>query len=164
MDDGRRTTGDARRDGYALETLSDFVGRELGVSGWHAVDQATIDAFADVTGDHQWIHVDAERARRESPYGAPIAHGLLTLSLLPALRAEVGVVPEGVGRVLNYGYDRIRFLAPVKAGARVRARVALLDAQPKGDGVLMTTRNTVEIEGETKPALVADALVLLLPG
>jgi acyl dehydratase len=80
------------------------------------------------------------------------------------MRAEVGVVPGGVGRVLNYGYDRIRFLAPVKAGARVRARVELLDAQPKGDGVLVTTRNTVEIEGEEKPALVADALTLLVRG
>jgi acyl dehydratase len=150
-------------DGYTLDTLPEFVGRELGVSEWREVDQALIDAFADVTGDHQWIHVDAERARAESPYGAPIAHGLLTLSLLPAMRAEVGVVPEGVGRVLNYGYDRVRFLAPVKAGARVRARVALLDAQPKGDGVLVTTRNTVEVAGEEKPALVADALTLLQP-
>jgi acyl dehydratase len=150
-------------DGYTLDTLPEFVGRELGVSEWREVDQALIDAFADVTGDHQWIHVDAERARAEGPYGAPIAHGLLTLSLLPAMRAEVGVVPEGVGRVLNYGYDRVRFLAPVKAGARVRARVALLDTQPKGDGVLVTTRNTVEVAGEEKPALVADALTLLQP-
>ncbi|HLT48361.1 MAG TPA: MaoC family dehydratase [Rubricoccaceae bacterium] len=151
-------------EGYTLDTLAEHVGRELGVSGWRTVDQATIDAFADVTGDHQWIHVDVERARHESPHGATIAHGLLTLSLLPAMRAEVGVVPGGVGRVLNYGYDRIRFLAPVKAGARVRARVELLDAQPKGDGVLVTTRNTVEIEGEEKPALVADALTLLVRG
>lgn len=148
----------------SLDTLTPLVGHELGVSPWRTVTQDDIDRFADLTGDHQWIHVDAERAARESPTGTTIAHGLLTLSLLPAMRAEVGVVPEGVGRVLNYGYDRIRFLTPVRAGARVRARVALLDVQPKGDGVLMTTRNTVEIEGEEKPALVADALVLLLPG
>src|SRR5690606_11944237 len=107
-----QTAAGTMPEGYTLDTLAEHVGRELGVSGWRTVDQATIDAFADVTGDHQWIHVDVERARHESPHGATIAHGLLTLSLLPAMRAEVGVVPGGVGRVLNYGYDRIRFLAP----------------------------------------------------
>src|SRR5690606_15381221 len=110
---------------YTLDTLRDFVGRELGVSGWVTVDQDRIDRFAEVTGDRQWIHVDTERARRESPHGTTIAHGLLTLSLLPALRAEVGVVPDGVARVVNYGYDRIRFLSPVRSGARIRARVVL---------------------------------------
>lgn len=149
---------------YTLGTLRDFVGRELGVSGWLAVDQDRIDRFAEVTGDRQWIHVDAERARRESPYGTTIAHGLLTLSLLPALRAEVGIVPDGVARVVNYGYDRIRFLSPVRSGARIRARVVLSAVEEKGGGVLLRTANTVEIEGEDRPALVADALTLLLPG
>ena len=148
---------------YTLGTLRDFVGRDLGVSGWLAVDQDRIDRFAEVTGDRQWIHVDAKRARRESPYGTTIAHGLLTLSLLPALRAEVGVVPGGVARVVNYGYDRVRFLSPVRSGARIRARVVLSGVEEKGEGVLLHTANTVEVEGEDRPALVADALTLLLP-
>ena len=150
-------------DGYTLATLAQFVGRELGVSGWLPVEQARIQAFADVTGDDQWIHVDEERARRESPYGATVAHGYLTLALLPALRAEIGVTPPGVARVVNYGLDRVRFLAPVRAGARVRARVTLLSAEPKGDGVLMKTLNAVEVEGEDRPALLAETLTLLVP-
>ncbi|MDX1531852.1 MAG: MaoC family dehydratase [Rhodothermales bacterium] len=148
---------------YTLDTLRDFVGRGLGVSDWIVVDQARIDAFADCTGDHQWIHVDPERARRESPFGGPIVHGLLTLALLPALRSGLGVVPEGVKQVVNYGYDRVRFLAPVPAGARIRARAELLDVTERGSGLLIKTRNTVEIEGGEKPALVADALTLLVP-
>lgn len=148
---------------YTLGTLSDFIGRELGVSGWLTVGQDRIDAFAACTGDRQWIHVDVERARRESPFGTTIAHGLLTLSLLPALRAEVGVVPAGVRQVLNYGSNRVRFLTPVKAGARIRARVRLVAAEPKGDGrVLVTSENTVEVEGEERPALVAETLMLLI--
>jgi len=149
---------------YTLDTLRDFVGRELGVSGWVTVDQDRIDRFAEVTGDRQWIHVDTERARRESPHGTTIAHGLLTLSLLPALRAEVGVVPDGVARVVNYGYDRIRFLSPVRSGARIRARVVLSAVEDKGEGILLRTANTVEVEGEDRPALAADALTLLFPG
>lgn len=145
-----------------LDTLDDAIGQELGVSPWRAVEQATIDAFAEVTGDHQWIHVDAERAAR-GPYGGTIAHGLLTLSLLPAMRAAAGVQPVDAGRAVNYGYDRVRFLAPVRAGARLRVRVVLTAVTPKGDGVLATTRNTVEIEGEAAPALVAEALTLYLP-
>ena len=149
---------------YTLATLGRFVGQELGVSGWRRIDQATVHAFADLTGDHQWIHVDVERAQRESPFGGTIAHGLLTLSLLPALRAEIGVVPDDVGQVVNYGYDRVRFLAPVRVGAKVRARVTLLAAEPKEDGrILLRTANTVEIAGEEKPALVAESLVLLVP-
>lgn len=148
---------------YTLDTLSDFVGHSLGTSDWLTVDQDRIDAFADVTGDHQWIHVDAERAARESPGGTTIAHGLLTLSLLPAMRAALGLVPDGVVRAINYGYDRIRFLAPVTPGSRLRTHVVLTAAEPKGDGWLVTTRNTVEIDGAEKPALVADALTLVLP-
>ncbi len=148
---------------YTLDTLADFIGQSLGVSDWLMVDQARIDAFADVTGDHQWIHVDPARAARESPGGTTIAHGLLTLSLLPAMRSELGLVPEGVARAINYGYDRIRFLAPVPPASRLRTHTVLTAAEPKADGWLVTTRNTVEIEGEEKPALVADALTLFLP-
>lgn len=145
-----------------LDTLGDHLGQQLGVSPWRAVEQPTIAAFADVTGDHQWIHVNAERAAH-GPYGGTIAHGLLTLSLLPAMRAEAGVHPEGAGRAVNYGYDRVRFLAPVRAGARIRVRVVLTSVATRGDGVLATTRNTVEIEGEETPALVAEALTLYVP-
>jgi acyl dehydratase len=146
---------------YTLATLSDFVGRELGVSDWLTVDQARIDAFADCTGDRQWIHVDPERARR-GPFGTTIAHGFLTLSVLPVLREQIGVAPEGVAQVLNYGADRVRFLTPVKAGARIRVRVTLVSVEPKGSSTLVKTRNTVEIEGEDRPALIADTLALLM--
>jgi len=149
-------------DGYSLSTLGDFVGQELGVSDWITVDQARINQFADQTGDHQWIHVDVERARRESPFGSTIAHGYLTLSLAAACQMEMGVVPAGVTEALNYGLDRVRFLAPVKAGARVRDRIVLQDIERKGGNLLLKTRNTIEIEGERKPALIADALSLLV--
>ena len=145
-----------------LDTLGDHLGQELGVSPWRAVEQPALDAFADVTGDHQWIHTDPARAR-SGPYGGTIAHGLLTLSLLPAMRTEAGLAVRDAARVVNYGYDRVRFLAPVRAGARLRVRVALTAIDAKAGGVLATTRNTVEIEGEDRPALVADALTLYLP-
>jgi acyl dehydratase len=149
--------------GYSLATLGDFVGRELGVSDWAVVDQARIDAFARCTGDEQWIHVDVERARRESPYGGTIAHGYLTLSLLAALGIEMGLIPVDATAGLNYGLDKTRFVAPVKAGARVRNRVVLLAAEDKGGGrVLLKTENTLEIDGEEKPALIAEALALLV--
>lgn len=148
----------------SLDRIAARIGEELGVSGWLHVDQGLIDAFADVTGDHQWIHVDAERASRESPTGSTIAHGLLTLSLLPAMRQEIGVIPAGAREVINYGYDRIRFLAPVPAGARIRARVSLTGVDDRGAGrILITTRNTVELDGSDRPALLADALTLLIP-
>jgi acyl dehydratase len=147
---------------YTLATLSDFVGRELGVSDWLTVDQARIDAFAECTGDRQWIHVDPERAR-EGPFGTTIAHGFLTLSVLPVLREQIGVAPDGVAQVLNYGADRVRFLTPVKAGARIRVRVTLVSVEPKGPGrTLVKTENTVEIDGEDRPALIADTLALLM--
>jgi acyl dehydratase len=132
------------------------------VSDWITVDQPMIDRFADATGDHQWIHVDVERARRESPYGSTIAHGYLTLSLLPAMRAQAGVVPEGVAQTINYGLDRVRFLEPVRAGARVRARITLQAVEPRGRGLLMHTLNTVEVEFAERPAAVAETLVLLV--
>jgi len=149
--------------GYGMATLREFVGRELGVSRWMAVDQARIDAFAACTGDHQWIHVDVERARRESPFGGTIAHGYLTLSLAAALAIEMGLVPADAKAGLNYGTDKVRFIAPVRAGARVRNRVVLLFVEDKGNGrVLITTQNTLQVEGEEKPALVADILAMLV--
>ena len=149
--------------GFTLNTLDQFVGRELGVSDWIEIDQTRIDQFADCTEDHQWIHVDAERARRESPYGATIAHGFLTLSLLPKLRMDLGLIPDGVAHALNYGLDRVRFLMPVKTGARVRVRVTLVSVTDKGEGrLLLKSSNTVEIEGEARPALVAETLSMLI--
>ena len=150
-------------EGYTLARISEFVGRELGVSDWITVDQERIDQFAHCTGDHQWIHVDVERARRESPFATTIAHGYLTLSLLPVMQYSVGTLPEGVTAALNYGADRIRFIQPVKAGARIRDRITLVNAEDKGNGrVLVTSRHSVEIEGEEKPALVADTLAMLI--
>ena len=143
--------------------LLKLVGMELGPSEWMTVDQAMIDKFAEATGDHQWIHVDVERAKRESLLGSTIAHGFLTLSLLARFGYELGLVPPEGAHLLNYGLDRVRFMAPVKAGARVRDRVVLLKVEKKGPGrKLVTTRHTVEIEGEAKPAMVAESLVLLV--
>ncbi|WP_233886090.1 MaoC family dehydratase [Paraburkholderia flagellata] len=150
-------------ENYRVETLGDFVGRELGVSDWVVVDQERIDAFAECTGDRQWIHVDVERAKRESPFGGTIAHGYLTLSLLASLAMEIGIVPKDASAGLNYGLDKVRFMTPVKAGARVRNRVTLESAESKGGGrVLVKTMNTLEIEGEDKPALVAQTLAMLI--
>ena len=151
------------RAGYTMQTLREFVGREIGVSGWIIVDQKRIDAFADCTGDRQWIHVDPERARRESPYGTAIAHGYLTLSLAAPLSIEAGVIPADAAAALNYGLDSVRFIAPVRSGARVRNRVVLAGVEDKADGrVLLTIRNTIEIDGEEKPALVAASLAMLV--
>ncbi|HEX6557744.1 MAG TPA: MaoC family dehydratase [Ktedonobacteraceae bacterium] len=151
------------RERYNVSTLEQFVGQELGVSDWLTVDQGRINEFADCTGDHQWIHVDIERAQRESPLGSSIAHGCLTLALLAAMQMELGIVPQSVSQALNYGLDRVRFMAPVKAGARIRNRVVLVAVDPQGKGrLLLKTQNTVEIEGETKPALIAETLALLL--
>ena len=151
------------RKQFNVNTLEQFVGQELGVSDWLTVDQERINQFADCTGDHQWIHVDIERAQRESPLGSTIAHGYLTLALLAAMQMELGIIPEGVTQALNYGLDRVRFIAPVKAGARIRTRVVLVSVDPQGKGrLLLKTQNTVEIEGETKPALIAETLTLLL--
>jgi acyl dehydratase len=148
--------------GYTMATLPEFVGRELGVSPWITVDQSRIDAFAICTGDDQWIHVDVERARRESPFGAPIAHGFLTLSLLAKVQLELGAVPPDASRAINSGVNNVRFKAPVRAGGRVRARVSLLLAEPKGAGrILLVTRNVLEVEGETEPALTADVIAMV---
>ena len=148
-----------------LANIQAFVGRELGASRWMTLDQRRIDEFADCTDDRQWIHVDAERARRESPLGTTIAHGYLTLAMIAPSTFEVLVEPAGIAQALNYGLDRVRFLAPVRSGARVRNRIKLIAAEPKGDGrFLLTTENTIEIENEPKPALIAHVLVLAIAG
>jgi acyl dehydratase len=148
-----------------LSNISDFVGRELGVSSWMTVDQSRINQFAECTGDHQWIHVDVDRAKRESPFRGPVAHGYLMLSLIAPLAMEIGVVPTDAAAGFNYGLDKVRFPAPVKAGARVRLHVILIGVEPRDAGQLVVKmRNTLEIDGSDKPALVAETLALLVPG
>ena len=148
---------------YTMTTVQDFVGRELGVSDWITIGQDRIDQFADCTGDRQWIHVDVERARRESPFGGPIAHGYLSLSLVAAMVMELGVIPPDAASALNYGLDKVRFVAPVRAGARVRLRASLASAEPQSGGrMLLKLQSTLEIEGDAKPALVAELLCMLI--
>jgi acyl dehydratase len=152
-------------DGYRLGTIAEFVGRPLGVTAWVVIEQKRIDQFADCTDDHQWIHVDAERATRESAFGSTVAHGYLTLALLARFTYEVGLIPADAGQAFNYGLDRVRFMTPVRAGARVRDCVTLLAAQAKGPGrVLIKAQHTIEVEGEDRPAMVAEALAMLVAG
>jgi acyl dehydratase len=146
---------------FDLDSLQACVGQELGVSDWLTIDQSRIDRFAECTGDDQWIHVDVERAQRESPFGGPVAHGYLTLSLLAPTALEVFIRPAGITQAFNYGLDRVRFISPVKVGARVRNRIKLLSAEEKGGRVLLSTDNTIEIEGEDKPALTAVSLAMI---
>jgi acyl dehydratase len=147
-----------------ISQLGERVGQELGVSDWVTIDQSRIDKFAACTGDHQWIHVDVERAERESPYGGAVAHGYLTLAMIAPLSMQIGVIPKDVAAGLNYGVDKARFLAPVPAGARVRLRVVLTGVEPKDGGqAIMKTRNTLEVEGSDKPAVVAETLAFLIP-
>ena len=147
-----------------LAGLNERIGQELGISDWVAIDQERIDAFASCTGDHQWIHVDVERARRESPFRGPIAHGYLTLAMIAPLAMQIGVIPNDAAAGLNYGIDKVRFLGPVPAGARVRLRVVLSGVELREGGqVIMKTQNTLEVEGAEKPALVAETLALLIP-
>jgi acyl dehydratase len=140
-----------------LEDLRTQVGRELGVSRWLQVDQAQIDRFADATGDHQWIHVDPARAA-QGPFGATIAHGYLTLSLLPAMLATAFTITDSP-MALNYGLNRVRFPAPVPVGSRLRGRAALLAYEAIDGGAQLTLEVTVEREGHAKPACVAQLVV-----
>ena len=143
-----------------VETVSDLVGKETGVSDWLTIDQERIDVFADVTEDHQFIHVDPEAAKA-TPFGTTIAHGFLSLAMLTKLAAGSVVVLEGVKMGVNYGFDKVRFAAPVKSGKRIRGRFTLMSADQKIPG--QWTFNyavKVEIEGEDKPALVAEWLTM----
>src|SRR6516162_8187783 len=145
-----------------LTSMAGQIGQELGVSAWQTVDQERIKEFAQCTGDRQWIHVDVERAQRESPFRGTIAHGFLTLATLAPAAFEIWIEPAGIGQAFNYGIDRLRFINPVKAGARIRSRIKLLAIEPKGEGrLLVTTENTVEIEGEDRPALIATMLAMV---
>lgn len=136
------------------------IGEHVGYSSWMEVTQERVDAFADATGDHQWIHVDPVRAA-EGPYGATIAHGYLTLSLVPLLGAEVMEI-RGFGMMINYGLDKVRFPAAVPVGSRIRAGIELTSLQRKSSGVQLNSLVTVEIDGSDRPALVAETVRLMV--
>jgi acyl dehydratase len=146
----------------SIDDATGLVGSELGVGDWVTIDQQRVNDFADVTGDHQWIHVDVERAKAESPYGAPIAHGFLTLSMIPALSKDNFRV-QNAKLVINYGLNKVRFLAAVPVGSRIRVRSELADAVAKDPTTVdLTVRHTVEIDGSDKPAAVAEMIARVL--
>ncbi|MCK1273175.1 acyl dehydratase [Bradyrhizobium sp. GM2.2] len=146
----------------SLDAYQAMVGKEIGVSSWHLVDQPRIDTYADVIEDHQFIHVDPERAKKETAFGTTIAHGFLTMSLLSIMSYEVMPVIAGTTMGVNYGFDKLRFISPVRSGKRVRGRFVLAEAKLRKPNELQSRTNvTVEIEGEDKPALVADWLGLI---
>jgi acyl dehydratase len=146
----------------SIEEAVEAVGQELGVSDWVAIDQKRIDAFADATGDHQWIHVDVERARTESPYRTTIAHGFLTLSLIPGLSKDNYRI-DNAKMGINYGLNRVRFLAPVPVGSRIRLKSELIDANKVNETTVdLTVRQTVELDGSEKPAAVAEVIARMI--
>jgi acyl dehydratase len=146
----------------SIDDATGLVGSELGVSEWLEIDQKRVNDFADVTGDHQWIHVDVERAKAESPYGAPIAHGFLTLSMIPALSKDNFRV-QNAQLVINYGLNKVRFLSAVPVGSRIRVRSELADAVAKDPTTVdLTVRHTIEIDGVEKPAAVAEMIARVL--
>jgi acyl dehydratase len=145
-----------------LDAYQAMVGKEIGVSSWHLIDQPRIDTYADVIEDHQFIHVDPERAKKETAFGTTIAHGFLTMSLLSIMSYEVMPVIAGTTMGVNYGFDKLRFISPVRSSKRVRGRFVLAEAKlRKSNELLSRTNVTVEIEGEGKPALVAEWLGLI---
>ena len=153
----------AQPDNYSFATLESHAGHDFGLSDEIVVTQERINQFAEATDDHQWIHVDVERARTESPFGGTVAHGFLTLSLVAGAIGSSGVVPDDAKAVFNYGIENVRFLAPVPAGATVRARFVLKSVEDKGEGrKLLNIAGTVEIDGSDKPALVGDFLALVM--
>jgi len=145
-----------------IDELKALVGRTIGPSDWREVTQEDINKFADVSGDHQWIHVDVERAKSESPFGTTIAHGNLTLCLCDSFRDQL-FRSDGFKMAINYGWNKVRYTAPVPAGARIRASLEMLSVDDKGDGWYQVEQKwTVEIEGQEKPALFAESVGRLL--
>jgi acyl dehydratase len=144
----------------AYEDVKSLVGQEIGLSSWVEIDQARINKFADATGDHQWIHVDVEKAARELPGGKTIAHGFLTLSLLPMLGAQIMRV-EGVSRGINYGANKLRFTSMVPVGSKVRARQKLLSVEERSGGLQLVNEYTVEIEGQERPACICEWVTMI---
>ena len=141
-----------------VEKMKERIGDELGVTEWFQMDQERINKFADCTEDHQWIHVDEEKAA-QGPFGQTIAHGYLTISLLPYFSADYALLPEGTMMAINYGMNKLRLVNPVKSDARIRDRIVLSEVvEKKGGRFLVTTTHTIEIEGEEKPAMIAEVL------
>ena len=150
-------------DVQGIEGLKALVGETVGPGEWREVTQADIDAFADLSGDHQWIHVDVERAKKESPFGTTVAHGNLTLSLIDGMRLDL-LKSTGFRLGVNYGWNKVRFPAPVPAGSRVRTSAEVVEVEEVGGGWWqIVTRFTVEVEGSEKPACVADSVGRALP-
>lgn len=149
---------------FTYHNAGEWIGREVAASPWFTITQAQVDLFANATHDNDWIHVDPERARKQSPFAGPIGHGFLTLSMLSHFSHEAGLWPEGTAYGVNYGLDRLRFMAPVPVGARIRAHFVLggFDRRPDG-GYRMTNKITIEIEGSDKPAMVAEWIGLFYP-
>ncbi len=141
-----------------IPELRSRIGEEIGVSQWHTVTQEQIDRFAEVTGDNQWIHIDAERARKESPYGTPIAHGFLTVSMLSGMAQEAVKITDPAKMRINYGFNRLRFTGAVPAGSRIRTHFTLNSLKDVEGGVEIAWGVSVEVEGREKPALVAEWL------
>jgi acyl dehydratase len=144
-----------------IDELEKVVGEHLGHSDWHTVTQESVNQFADATGDHQWIHVDTEKAK-SGPFGGTIAHGYMTLSLIPMLNAQIYRV-DGLSMGINYGCNKVRFPAPVPVGARVRAGAELVEMSSTPQGAQAVIRTTIEVEDGEKPACVADSVVVLVP-
>ncbi|MBC7769422.1 MAG: MaoC family dehydratase [Phycisphaerales bacterium] len=143
-----------------LSDIQTLVGTEIGVSDWLEITQDRVNRFADATGDHQWIHVDIERATKE--LGGPIAHGYLVLSLIPFLAKNI-LAYTGVGRGINYGSNKVRFTNTVPVGSRVRLRMTMLSCEPRGAGLQVTSQFTIEVENEERPACVAEVVSLIYP-
>ncbi len=144
----------------SFDELPSVAGQEIGVSDWVTIDQNRISQFADATGDHQWIHVDIERAKREMPDGKTIAHGYLTLSLIPMLAAQIMRI-SGASRGINYGSNKVRFTNTVQVDSRVRGRQTLVSVEKRGDAVQLISQFTIEIEGQQRPACVAETIGLI---
>lgn len=142
-----------------LEEAQTFVGQEVGITQWLEITQDRVNQFAEATGDYQFIHIDQERAKAETPFGGTIAHGFLTLSLLSMLAAQTDTIKiQGSKVSINYGLDKVRFMSPVRVGKRIRAHFYLMSVTQKGENVLLKHKATVEIEGEDKPAMIAEWL------
>ena len=141
----------------SIEDAKALIGQEVGLSDWIVIDQHRIDQFAEATADHQWIHVDIERAAREMPDGKTIAHGYLTLALIPALTGKF-VEVKNLARAINFGLNKVRFYTPVPVGSRLRGRATVLQARKRGGALLLTSEVRIEVEGQRKPACVAETL------
>jgi acyl dehydratase len=145
-----------------VEKLKTMIGQDNGVSDWVLIDQERVNRFADATDDHQWIHVDVERAKN-GPFGGTIAHGFLTLSMTSFFGNSGKYLPEGMKMVINYGLNKVRFIAPVRVGSKIRSKMVISGVEEKEPGrILMTTTHTIEIEGQDKPACIAEGLAMFM--